>query len=116
MPRPLRSAIGQRFIEPGFTWNYATGWSESSGHDAGIEAENACRTNSGSTCWLNSSSLRGGCVVLVEGIWLDRDDERQRMDVFVGTNQSRSLAEEITLEQCETFVHAGKPAGTVEVV
>ena len=107
-------SLGQRFIEPGFTWNYATGWSESSGHDAELEAENACRGTSGSTCWLSRSSLLGGCVVLIEGIWIDRDDERQRMDVFVGTNQSRSWAERITLDQCETGIHAGKAAGTVE--
>ena len=107
-------SLGQHFIEPGFTWNYATGWSESSGYDAGIEARNACRRTSGSICWSDGYSLLGGCVVLVEGVWLDNDDQRQRMEVFIGTNQSRLLAEQFTLDKCEGFIHAGKPAGTVE--
>ena len=108
-------SLGRRIIEPGFTWHYATGWSASSGHEAEMEADNACRRVSGSTCWLSGSSLQGGCVVLVEGTWLDRDDEQQRMDVFVNTNQSRSWAEDVTLDECETAIHAGKPDGTVEV-
>ena len=106
---------GQRFIEPGFRWNYATGWSEGSGHDAEMEAENVCRRESGSTCWFSDSSLRGGCVTLVEGIWLDRDDQRQRMDIFFASNQSRSWAEQYARDQCRTFIHAGKPTGTVEM-
>ena len=106
--------IGRRAIGPEFTWNYATGWSEGSGHDAGIEAENACRRSSGSTCWAAGSSMRGGCVAMVEGVWLDAADPDQRLDVFVGTNQSRSWAEQITLDQCRAVIHAGKPAGTVE--
>ena len=109
------ASLGQRFIEPGFTWNYATGWSESSGHDAEMEAENACRRDSGSTCWFSGSSLRGGCVALVEGVWLDTDDERQRMDIFFASNQSRSWAEQYARDQCRTFIHAGRPTGTVEV-
>ena len=51
---------------------------------------------------------------MVEGIWLDAADPDQRLDVFVGTNQSRSWAEQITLDQCRAVIHAGKPAGTVE--
>ena len=107
--------MGGRSIEPGFTWNYATGWSEGSGHDAGIEAENACRRSSGRRCLPTGvPSLRGGCVVLVEGLWLDADDPDQKLDVFVSTNQSRSWAEQTTLDRCRTVIHSGKPAGTVE--
>ena len=99
---------------PNQSWRYATGWSEGSGHDAGIEAENACRRSSGSTCWAAGSSMRGGCVALVEGVWLDADEPDQRLEVFVGTNQSRSWAEQITLDQCRAVIHSGKPAETVE--
>ena len=106
---------GGRSIEPGFTWNFATGWSEGSGHDAGIEAENACRRSSGSRCLrAGLPSLRGGCVALVEGIWLDADNPDRKLDVFAGAYQSRSWAEEMTLDKCETGIHSGKPAGTVE--
>ena len=100
---------------PSQPWRYATGWSESSGNDARIEAVDACRRSAGVACYgAGLPSMRGGCVAMVEGIWLDRDDPRTMLEAFVGTNQIRPLAEQITLGQCRTAVHAGKPAGTVE--
>ena len=100
---------------PSQAWRYATGWSESSGNDARIEAEDACRRSSGVVCYgAGLPSMRGGCVALVEGVWLDKDDPQTKLEAFVGTNQSRSLAEQITLAECRTAIHAGKPAGTVE--
>ena len=100
---------------PSQAWRYATGWSESSGNDARIEAEDACSRSAGVTCFgVGLPSMRGGCVALVEGIWLDKDDPQTMLEAFSGTNQSRSLAEQITLDRCKTFIHAGKPAGTVE--
>ena len=109
------AGLGSRYIEPGYTWHFGTGWSRSSGHDAEEEANSACRRRSGSTCWNARSSLRGGCVVAVEGTWLDKDDDRQRLDIFMGASQFRSSIEQSTLGQCETSIHAGKPEGTVEV-
>ncbi len=100
---------------PSQAWRYATGWSESSGNDAQIEAEDSCRRSSGVVCYVAGlPSMRGGCVALVEGVWLDKDDPQTKLEAFVGTNQSRSLAEQITLDECRTVIHAGKPAGTVE--
>ena len=32
----------------------------------------------------------------------------------MGTDQSRSFAEQSTLDRCRTVIHSGKPAGTVE--
>ena len=58
--------------------------------------------------------MREGCVVLVEGIWHHRGDERQRLEAFAGTNQSRSWAEQTTLDACEAFIHSGVPDGTAE--
>ena len=100
---------------PSQAWRYATGWSESSGNDARIEAEDACRRSSGVACYgAGLPSMRGGCVALVEGVWLDKDDPQTKLEAFSGTNQSRTLAEQITLDECRTVVHAGKPTGTVE--
>ena len=96
-------------------WRYATGWSEISGNDARIEAEDACRRSAGVACFgAGLPSMRGGCVAMVEGVWLDKDDPQTKLEAFSGTNQSRSLAEQITLDECRTVIHAGKPAGTVE--
>ena len=108
--------IGQHSAGPGFRWNYATGWSRSSGHDASIVAEKACRRSSGKTCWpAGLSSMRGGCVAMVEGIWLDKDDPQETLEVFVGTSQSRRTAESFALDECRNMIHAGKYAGTVQV-
>ena len=100
---------------PSQAWRYATGWSESSGNDARIEAEDACSRSAGVTCFgAGLPSMRGGCVALIEGVWLDKDDPQTMLEAFSGTNQSRSLAEQITQDQCRAFIHSGKPAGTVE--
>ncbi len=100
---------------PSQAWRYATGWSESSSNDARIEAEDACSRSAGVACLgVGLPSMRGGCVAMVEGIWLDKDDPQTMLEAFSGTNQFRSLAEQITLDRCKTFIHAGKPAGTVE--
>ena len=107
--------IGHHMPQPGFRWTYATGWSRRSGHDAGLEAEKACRGSSGETCWPTGvSSMRGGCVAMVEGLWLDKDDPQPDMQVFVQTSQSRQIAESIALDQCKTVIHAGKTQGTVQ--
>ena len=107
--------IGRQSAGPGFRWNYATGWSRSSGHDASIEAKKACRRSSGKTCWsAGLSSMRGGCVAMVEGLWLDKDDPQEQLEVFVETNQSRKTAESIALDECRNVIHAGKYAGTVQ--
>lgn len=96
-------------------WRYATGWSESSGNDAHNEAVDACRRSSGMACFVAGlPSMRGGCVALVEGVWLDKDDPQSRLEAFVGTSQTRSLAEQLTRDRCKTVIHSGKPAGTVE--
>ena len=107
--------IGQHTAGEGFRWNYATGWSRRSGHDAGMEAEKACRQSSGETCWPTGlSSMRGGCVAMVEGLWLDKDAPQEEMEIFVGTSQTRRTAESGALDQCETVINSGKPAGTVQ--
>ena len=107
--------LGQHFIEPGFTWHFGTGWSRSSGHEAELKAHRECRRGSDSRCWNSSFSMLGGCVVVVEGTWFDKDDERQRLDISIGTGQFRAWIEQTTLDECETSIHAGKPDGTVEV-
>ena len=107
--------LGSRYMEPGYTWHFGTGWSRSSGHDAAMEAYSECRRSAGTTCWHAHSSLRGGCVVVVEGTWLQTDDDRQRLAVFAQSRQNRLLAEQTTLDDCESGIHAGKPDGTVEV-
>ena len=108
--------IGQHSAGPGFRWNYATGWSADSGHDAGMEAEEACGRSSGRTCWsAGIPSMRGGCVAMVEGIWRDKDDPQEKLEVFVDTKQSRRTAESIALDECRNVIHAGKYAGTVQV-
>ena len=77
--------IGQHTAGEGFRWNYATGWSRRSGHDAGMEAEKACRSSSGETCWTTGlSSMRGGCVAMVEGLWLDKDAPQEEAGSFRG--------------------------------
>ena len=107
--------IGQHTAGEGFRWNYATGWSRSSGHDAGMEAEKACRQSSGETCWTTGlSSMRGGCVAMVEGLWLDKDAPQEKLEVFVDTKQTRRTAESWALDQCERVIHSGKSAGTVQ--
>ena len=107
--------IGQHSAGPGFRWNYATGWSRSSGHDARMEAEEACGRSSGRQCWpAGISSMRGGCVAMVEGLWRDKDDPQQELEVFVQTSQSRRTAESIALDECRNVIHAGKYEGTVQ--
>ena len=107
--------IGQHTAGEGFRWNYATGWSRRSGHDAGMESEKACRSSSGETCWTTGlSSMRGGCVAMVEGLWLDKDAPQEKLEVFVDTKQTRRTAESWALDQCERVIHSGKPAGTVQ--
>ena len=100
---------------PSQPWRYATGWSESSGNDARIEAKDACSRSAGVACFgAGLPSMRGGCVAMVEGIWVDKDDPQTMLEAVAVTNQSRSWAEQITLDQCRTSIHSGKPAGTVE--
>ena len=107
--------IGRQSAGAGFRWNYATGWSRSSGHDASLEAKKACRRSSGKTCWsAGLSSMRGGCVAMVEGLWLDKDDPQEKLEVFAVTNQSRKTAESIASDECRNVIHAGKYAGTVQ--
>ena len=101
--------------QPNQSWEYATGWSEVSGNDARIEAVDACRSSAGVACFgVGVPSMRGGCVALVEGRWIDRDDPETRLRVSAGTGPLRSWAEESAMDQCETSVRAGKPEGTVE--
>ena len=110
----IATSIGPGRV-PSQPWRYATGWSESSGNDARIEAVDACSRSAGAACFgAGVPSMRGGCVAMVEGIWLDKDDPQTMLSAVAGTNQSRSLAEQTTLDQCRTAIHSGKPAGTVE--
>ena len=97
------------------SWKYATGWSEVSSNDARIEAEDACSRSAGVACsGVGVPSMMGGCVALVEGRWIDRDDPETRLRVSAGTNQSRSWAEQFAMDQCRAAIHSGKPEGTVE--
>ena len=52
---------------------------------------------------------------MVEGIWRDKDDPQEKLEVFVDTKQSRRTAESIALDECRNVIHAGKYAGTVQV-
>ena len=100
---------------PSQLWRFATGGSASSGNDARVEAVDACCRSAGVACFgAGLPSMRGGCVVMVEGTWLDNDAPPTMLEAFSGTSQSRTLAEQITLDQCRTAIHAGKPVGTVE--
>lgn len=105
----------QRAVGTGLKWHYATGWSADSGHDAGRAAEAACSKSSGTTCWHEGlSSMKGGCVAMVEGTWRDKDELQPELDVFVDTSQSRRSAESGALRQCKDEIHAGKYQGTVQ--
>ena len=111
----IEFGIGQRAVEPGFRWHYATGWSEDSGHEAGQAAEAACSKSSGTTCWQEGiSSMKGGCVAMVEGTWRDKDEPQPELDAFVVTNQTREIAESWALGGCKDGIHAGKYKGTVQ--
>ena len=51
---------------------------------------------------------------MVEGLWRDKDDPQQELEVFVQTSQSRRTAESIALDECRNVIHAGKYEGTVQ--
>ena len=51
---------------------------------------------------------------MVEGLWVDKDDPRQKLELFAGSRQSRATAESWALDQCKTAIHAGKTQGTVQ--
>ena len=101
--------------QPNQSWQYATGWSEVSSNDARIEAEEACRRSAGVDCFgVGVPSMMGGCVALVEGRWIDRDDPETRLRVSSGTGSLRLWAEQFAMDECRTTIHSGKPAGIVE--
>ena len=106
---------GTSASEPGFKWNHATGWSRDSGNGASLEAVKACSRSRGRQCFrAGGSSMRGGCVAMVEGLWLDHGNPKQKLEIFTWTNQVRHLAEEEAMDQCRIGIKSGKYEDAVQ--
>ena len=103
---------GERF-NPATSWHYGIGWSQVTGYDANQAAEQACNESAGVKCWHWVSSMKGGCLVLVQGTWTDQGME-PLSELFSETSTlGVEIAERDALHICEAFIHSGKPQGTV---
>lgn len=93
----------------------AVGWSTLGSHDAGRYAEQACNALEVGKCYSYGSgqSMQGGCVSLVLGSWREAEDSRTFSTHTAGSSTWRDNAEQQALDSCKTFIHTGKPAGTI---
>lgn len=104
--------LGERF-NPATSWHYGIGWSQATGYDANQAAEQACNESAGVKCWHWMSSMKGGCIVLVQGTWTDQGME-PLSELFSRTSTlGIEIAERDALHICEAFIHSGKPQGMV---
>lgn len=98
-----------------FTFVWAFGYHTDSGADARGEAVRLCNNHRRGNCWPvgGGTSMRGGCVILVQGSWIDQGSP-QKGRLFAGTSTlGRDDAERWATDSCRNFIFSGKAAGTV---
>ncbi len=84
-------------------WSFSTSWHKESDHGARMLVDSKCRSEGGEDC-NSKASARGGCVVLVEGLWMEEGEPERQQAGFLLASTFKHLVIKQAVETCETHV------------
>ncbi len=84
-------------------WSFWTSWHKESDHGAQMLVDSKCRSERREDCYSEASD-RGGCVVLVEGLWMEEGEPERQQAGFLVASTFEDLVIKQAVETCETHV------------
>ena len=84
-------------------WSFWTSWHKESGDGARMLVDSKCHSERGEGC-NSEASARSGCVVLVEGLWMQEGEPERQQAGFFASNTRKHLVINQAVETCEAFV------------